>query len=230
MVFHGFQKVTLLDYPGKVACTLFTAGCNFRCPFCHNASLVTHIENTVTYSEEVVLSYLEKRKGIIDGVCITGGEPLIHTDIEDFIVKVKKMGFLVKIDTNGSSPEKLLKLINNGMVDYVAMDIKNSKEKYSLTTGIGNLDITNIEKCVDILIKSNIDYEFRTTVVSPFHTVDDIIKIAQWISPASEYYLQNFVDSGDLICNDLSCVDTKVLNLMKDAASEYIDNTQIRGI
>ncbi len=130
MQFSGFQKLTLLDFPGHVACTLFTAGCNFRCPFCHNAALVTHIDNSHYFSEEEILTYLKKRAGIMDGVCITGGEPLMHKDLPEFIAKVKALGYKVKIDTNGSYPERLAELIDSGNIDYVAMDIKNSKEKY----------------------------------------------------------------------------------------------------
>jgi pyruvate formate lyase activating enzyme len=168
MQINGFQKLTLLDFPEKTACIVFTAGCNFRCPFCHNASLVTHIDNSYNVSEEEVFSYLKKRKGLIEGVCISGGEPLLQPDIKEFIQKVKDLGYSVKLDTNGSSPQKLIDLVNSGLVDYVAMDIKNSKEKYPLTAGINNLNMADIEKSVEILKESNIPYEFRTTAVKNF--------------------------------------------------------------
>lgn len=230
MIFNGFQKLTLLDYPGHVACTLFTAGCNFRCPFCHNASLVTHIGDSEHYSDEYVLDYLKKRKGIVDGVCITGGEPLMHEEIADFIKKVKDIGYLVKLDTNGYLPDRLISLVNDGHVDYVAMDIKNSKEKYPLSAGIDNLDIALIEKSVDFLLQNCVDYEFRTTVVKELHTLQDIEFLAQWISGAKRYFLQNFIDSGDLISDNMSAVETQTIKMMQEAASKYVKNVEIRGI
>ena len=230
MDFNGFQKLTLLDYPGHVACTLFTAGCNFRCPFCHNASLVTHISDSEHYSEEFVLDYLSKRKGIIDGVCITGGEPLLHDGLEDFIKKVKNMDYLVKLDTNGYLPDRLISLVNNGLVDYVAMDIKNSKEKYVLSAGIDSLDITQIEKSVSFLLENHVEYEFRTTVVNELHTLQDIESAAEWISGAQKYFLQSFTDSGDLICDNLSAVETQTIKMMQEVASKYVKNVEIRGI
>lgn len=230
MDFNGFQKLTLLDYPGHVACTLFTAGCNFRCPFCHNASLVTHIGDSEHYSEEFVLDYLSKRKGIIDGVCITGGEPLLHDGLEDFIKKVKDMDYLVKLDTNGYLPDRLISLVDNGLVDYVAMDIKNSKEKYVLSAGIDSLDITQIEKSVSFLLENHVEYEFRTTVVNELHTLQDIESAAEWISGAQKYFLQSFTDSGDLICDNLSAVETQTIKMMQEVASKYVKNVEIRGI
>ena len=230
MKIHGFQKMTLLDYPGKVACTIFTAGCNLRCPFCHNAPLVTKIDNSSVYDENDILSFLSKRKGIIDGVCITGGEPLMQIDIAGFIKKIKNLGLLVKVDTNGSFPDKLYDLIENKLVDYVAVDIKNCKEKYQITTGIKDYDISKIEKTVDILKNSNIDYEFRTTVVKEFHTVEDIEKISKWISSAQRYFLQNFVDSGDIISQNLHSVSKETLLLMKEKALENVKTVDIRGI
>ncbi len=230
MDFNGFQKLTLLDYPGHVACTLFTAGCNFRCPFCHNASLVTHIGDSEHYSEEFVLNYLSKRKGIIDGVCITGGEPLLHDGLKDFIKKVKDMDYLVKLDTNGYLPDRLISLVDNGLVDYVAMDIKNSKEKYVLSAGIDSLDITQIEKSVSFLLENHVEYEFRTTVVNELHTLQDIESAAEWISGAQKYFLQSFTDSGDLICDNLSAVETQTIKMMQEVASKYVKNVEIRGI
>ncbi|MBQ5677721.1 MAG: anaerobic ribonucleoside-triphosphate reductase activating protein [Clostridia bacterium] len=230
MVINGFQKLTLLDYPGRVACTIFTAGCNMRCPFCHNASLVTHIDNDNTFSTEEVLSYLEKRQGILEGVCITGGEPLLQPDIKEFITEIKKLGYAVKLDTNGTFPEKLKELVNEGLVDYVAMDIKNSKAKYKETAGINNLDLSKIEESVDFLINGNMDFEFRTTIVSEFHTVEDIQDIVVWIRGAHKYFLQNFVDSGDLIGQDLNPVTLDTLRVMREKATEIIPNVELRGI
>ena len=230
MKIYGLQKLTLLDYPGKTACTIFTGGCNFRCPFCHNALLVTDIESSNTYTEEEILSFLSKRKGLLDGVCITGGEPLINSDIVEFIKKIKELGYKVKLDTNGTFPEKLLELLENNLIDYVAMDIKNSKEKYFETAGTKNIDLSEIEKSISILKLSDIDYEFRTTVVKEFHKTEDIEKIAHWISGAKKYFLQNFEDSGILIGENLNPVSKDTLTEMKRLASAFVKNTQIRGV
>lgn len=230
MIINGFQKLTLLDYPGRVACTIFTAGCNMRCPFCHNASLVTHIDSENTFSVEEVLDYLKKRQGILEGVCITGGEPLLQPDIKEFIAEIKKLGYSVKLDTNGTFPEKLKELVNEGLVDYVAMDIKNSQAKYKETAGINNLDLSKIEESVDFLINSNIDFEFRTTIVNEFHTVEDIQDIVVWIKGAHKYFLQNFVDSGDLIGQDLNPVTLDTLRVMREKATEFIPCVELRGI
>lgn len=201
-----------------------------RCPFCHNASLVTHIDTDNIISTEEVLDYLKKRQGILEGVCITGGEPLLQPDIKEFIAEIKNLGYSVKLDTNGTFPEKLKELVNEGLVDYVAMDIKNSKAKYKETTGISDLDLSKIEESVDFLINGNVDFEFRTTIVNEFHTVDDIQDIVVWLSGAHKYFLQNFVDSGDLIGQDLSPVTLDTLKEMREKATEIIPNVEIRGI
>lgn len=230
MNFNGFQKLTLLDYPGKVACTLFTAGCNLRCPFCHNASLVTHIDNTNIYIKEEILSYLKKRQGILEGVCISGGEPLLQPDIEDFICEVKAIGYKVKLDTNGFYPDKLISLVNKGLIDYVAVDFKNTYEKYPLTTGIENLDISPFKKTVEFLLGGKVDYEFRTTVVKGIHETQDIVEIAKTIKGAPRYFLQSFVDSGDLIMNGLCAISPEDMKKMALLASQFVTNTKIRGI
>lgn len=218
MKINGFQKLTLLDFPEKMACIIFTAGCNFRCPFCHNASLVTHIDNDAAYTEEEIFSYLEKRKGLLEGVCISGGEPLLQPDIEEFIKKIKAMGYAVKLDTNGSFPEKLIHLAESGLIDYVAMDIKNCKEKYAITAGNEALNIRDIEKSVDFLLRGTVDYEFRTTVEDSLHTVEDIEKIADWIKGAKRYFLQNFTDSGDIIGKKMNSVGKEKINAMLKTA------------
>lgn len=228
MFFAGFQKLTLLDYPGKVACILFTNGCNFRCPFCHNASLV-RAQDGADISDAEVLEFLKKRQGILEGVCISGGEPLIHNELKDFIREVKKLGYPVKLDTNGSFPQKLRELIGEGLVDYVAMDIKNSFEKYNETTGI-SADIDSIKESIEILINGNIDYEFRTTLVSGFHTTQDMQRIGEMIKGTKKYYLQNFVDSGDILCPGLAPLGEEEMELMRKTAEKYVSVTQIRGI
>ena len=230
MRIDGLQKMTLLDFPGKVACTVFTGGCNFRCPFCHNALLVTKLPEKPDYSEDEILSFLEKRTGLLDGVAITGGEPLLNPDIADFIRKIRSMGYAVKLDTNGSFPERLKAIVGEGLVDYVAMDIKNRKEKYAETIGLKNLDLSKIEESIEFLKTGAVDYEFRTTVVEQFHTVEDIRAAAEWISGAKRYFLQNFVDSGELICEEVSGVDKETMLKMKSAAADFVPQTEIRGI
>lgn len=228
MKIMGLQKLTLLDYPGKTACTVFTAGCNFRCPFCHNASLVTHIKEETEITEEEFFAFLKKRQGVLDGVCITGGEPTLMPDLEEFIEKIKEMGFEVKLDTNGYNPNILSELIDKNLIDYVAMDIKNCKEKYGLTVGIENFDISPIEKSVEILKRGAVDFEFRTTVVDELHTAEDIEKIGKWLYPAEKYYLQGFKDSGDLIENGLhGKSENDMKNLLK-SLENTIPTAQIR--
>ncbi len=226
----GFQKMTMLDYPGKVACTVFTGGCNLRCPFCHNALLVTDIDSNTAFTQDEILSYLYKRQGIIDGVCITGGEPLLQKDIADFIKEIKAAGMLVKLDTNGCYPQKLIELVSSGLIDYVAMDIKNSKEKYPQTVGKADFDIKPIEESVEFLLSDNVDYEFRTTVVKEFHTADDIAAAAKWISGAKRYFLQGFVDSGNLIGSNLSAVLPEEMEKYCLRAQDFVPNTTLRGI
>lgn len=229
MTINGLQKLTLLDYPEHTACTVFTAGCNFRCPFCHNAGLVTDIREGDTIPTEEVLSFLSKRVGLLDGVCITGGEPLLQPDIEAFIRKIKDMDYKVKLDTNGSRPEKLRELIEKGLVDYVAMDIKNSRERYSETAGV-EISLGDIEESIHIIKNSGVDYEFRTTVAVGLHTEEDIEALARWIAPAKRYFLQNFVDSGNLIGEGFSPHSEKVLEEMKHRATQILPDAQIRGI
>lgn len=227
---HGFQKMTMLDFPGKVACTAFTAGCNFRCPFCHNASLVTKINNEEIYSQEEIFDYLNKRKGVLDGICITGGEPLLYDGIVEFIKKARELGLLVKLDTNGSFPEKLKYLIDNGLVDYVAMDIKNSKEKYAETIGLKEYDLSNVEKSVAILLEGKVEYEFRTTIVAEYHTTQDIVAIGNWIKGAKRYFLQNFVDSGNLIGSDMHAVSKEFMKELQIEAAKFVEKVELRGI
>lgn len=226
MEFGGFQKLTVLDYPEHVACILFTKGCNFRCPFCHNAVLVEN-KTEETYSEEEILSFLNKRKGVLDGVDITGGEPLMHKDIGDFLKKVKALGYDIKIDTNGCYPERLKKLVGEGLVDYVAMDIKNTPEKYAMTAGV-KVPLEKIEESIDFLMSDAVDYEFRTTVTKEFHTPQDIEKIAKRISGAKRYFIQNFIDSGNILGADLSPVLGEILAEMTTLSQRFVENAKNR--
>ncbi len=228
MKIFGLQKLTLLDFPGHTACTVFTGGCNFRCPFCHNALLVTELDPPVTIGEEEFFAFLAKRQGFPDGVCITGGEPLLQPDLAPFIRRIREMGFLVKLDTNGSFPDRLQSLMEEGLLDFVAMDIKNSLEKYSLTAG-AEVDTAAIEKSIDLLLSGKVDYEFRTTVTNELHTEADIEKIAARIRGAKAYFLQNFVDSGNLIGEGLSAVSEENMIRMRSRAQSLVPSTAIRG-
>lgn len=228
MKISGFQKLTLLDFPGHTACTLFTPGCNMRCPFCHNTPLVTG-EAPEEYSEEEILSYLKKRQGILDGVAITGGEPLLHNDIGDFIRKIKEAGYKVKLDTNGSKSDLLARLINEGLLDFIAMDIKNSPEKYALTSG-SNIAFEEISRSIDIIKNSGIPHEFRTTVVKEFHGEDDILSIAKMLGKSEKYYLQQFKDSGDILCEGCSAHPEEELIRMAQRAAEYVLLCETRGV
>ena len=229
MNIQGYQKLTLLDFPGKVACTVFTGGCNFRCPFCHNASLVTDVHQSAV-SEGEILGFLKKRQGILDGVCITGGEPLLNRDIPEFIKKIRELGFSVKLDTNGSFPVLLRELIEQGLLDYVAMDIKNSKEKYGVTVGNPEFDIAPICESVELLKAGKVSCEFRTTVTGTFHTVDDIVNIGKWLQGCERYYLQSFVDSGNLLSQDVVGCDKNSMKSMLEAVFEYIPRAELRGV
>ncbi|MBQ8076571.1 MAG: anaerobic ribonucleoside-triphosphate reductase activating protein [Oscillospiraceae bacterium] len=231
MFLSGLQKLTLLDYPGKVACTVFTAGCNLRCPFCHNAGLVLPERLYQDVTEDDVFAFLKKRTGILDGVAITGGEPLLHAEMPAFLRKVKSLGFLVKLDTNGSFPDRLEALIAEGLVDRVAMDIKNAPSLYAETAGIPGLDLTPFERSKNLLLSGTVDYEFRTTVVKGLHTKESLIEAARWIAGAKEYYLQQFKDSGDVIdIGGLSAYDEKEMHALADAVSPYIPGVQVRGV
>lgn len=227
MVFGGFQKLTLLDYPGKVACILFTKGCNFYCPFCHNALLVKAGEEQ-NINEREILEYLEKRQGILEGVCVSGGEPLLHKELDSFLKKVKELGYSVKLDTNGSFPQRLKDLVSEGLIDYVAMDIKNSFEKYAVTSGCEKINISDIEKSIEYLLTGVIDYEFRTTVVEELHSVDDIEKISGRIKGAKKYFLQNFVDSGNILGENLHPVSEENIEKMKNIALKYVKTASVR--
>lgn len=230
MVIQGLQKLTLLDYPGKVACTIFTAGCNFRCPFCHNASLVIDTFNNEEIAEYDIFAFLKKRQGILEGVCVTGGEPLIQPDIEAFLGKIKELGFSVKLDTNGSSPHKLKKLIEGELVDYVAMDLKNSAESYGKTIGIVDYDIGNIDRSIQYLLTSPVPYEFRTTVVQEFHKRSDFESMGHWIAGAQKYFLQQFVDSGDLIQGGLHGYNADIMEQALEIIKKQVQTAEIRGL
>ncbi len=226
----GFQKLTLLDYPGKVACTVFTPGCNYRCPFCHNAGLALPGRERQAIPEDEVLTYLEKRAGLLDGVCLSGGEPLLQKGLPGFIRKIKALGYHVKLDTNGSDPDRLGRLLDENLLDYAAMDIKNSPDRYGQTAGVPAIDTGAVIQSVELLMQGRIPFEFRTTLVKEFHTVEDIEAIGKWLRGAPMYFLQSFVDSGDLIQSGLHPVDEGTMREMADILRPYVGEVALRGI
>lgn len=231
MLISGLQKLTLLDYPGRVACTVFTGGCNFRCPFCHNAPLVLPEQLAQDTDEEQVLAFLKKRVGVLDGVAITGGEPLLQKDIGAFLAKVKALGYQVKLDTNGSFPERLMELVKAGLVDRVAMDIKNAPAFYGETAGVAGLNLAPIERSKDFLLSGAVDYEFRTTVVKGLHDEERLKEAARWISGAKEYYLQQFKDSGQVLnITGLGAFDEKEMHALAEAVRPWVPAVQVRGV
>lgn len=232
-----FQKLTLLDYPGKTAVTVFTDGCNLRCPFCHNASLVERHPDEYIDPEEL-LSYLKKRSGLLDGVCITGGEPLLQSDLGDLIKRIRAFGYAVKLDTNGTLPERLEPLLADGLLDYVAMDFKNSFEKYALTVGLTETKADGltekITRSTELIARLAPDFEFRTTVVASLHTPHDTESIAAFlahnVSPDVKYYIQCFKDSGDILRDGLSAPDKTALFAMLSAAQKHLPHAVLRGV
>lgn len=255
MRIHGLQKTTLLDYPGHVAATLFTGGCNFRCPFCHNADLVLNPGAQQEIPMEEIRAFLRKRQGILDGVCITGGEPTLQPDLEEFICEVRGLGYLVKLDTNGYRPEVLADLLDKGLLDYVAMDIKASKENYARAVGMDSMStearfaIENIERSVALLKSSSIDYEFRTTVVKGIHTIGEFEEIGRWLSGCKAYYLQGFQENENVLVTRLDGYEPAAeigetqmsdeyfesffrteMEQMAALAKEYVEKVFIRGV
>lgn len=226
----GLQKTTLLDFPGRVACTIFTGGCNFRCPFCHNSELLGNgaCEN---YTEEEVFAFLDKRKGILEGVCITGGEPTLQPDLERFIRRVRSMDLAVKLDTNGYKPDLLKDLCKNGLLDYIAMDIKAARDHYGEVAGKPELRMEMIDESIQFLLSGSVPYEFRTTVVRGLHTADDFSKIGPWIKGCSKYYLQCFTESGQVLVPGMYSDFTKEEMLgFADLVRPYVGQVSLRGI
>ncbi|MBQ3074490.1 MAG: anaerobic ribonucleoside-triphosphate reductase activating protein [Clostridia bacterium] len=224
---QGYQKLTLLDFPGRVACTVFTGGCNLRCPFCHNASLVLTPREGENREEEV-LSYLEGRRGILEGVCITGGEPLLQPDLSDFVKRVKEMGFSVKLDTNGSDPDALAALLSTGNVDYVAMDIKSAPERYEAAIGKA-FPTERFLRSVQIIRNSGIPHEFRTTLVKGIHEISDMDGIGTWLAGEERYFLQGFVDSGNLIGSGFEAFGPDEMKEFLRTIRNYIPSAKLRG-
>ena len=243
MKIHGLQKMTLLDFPGHVACTVFLGGCDLRCPYCHNYELATGKAPAVMEEEEL-FSFLAKRTGLRDGVAITGGEPCLHQDLPDLLERIRGMGFAVKLDTNGTHPDMLRAVLSRGLADYVAMDIKNSPGKYALTTGTDRGQETGRERTVNaepafvgqiresvrLLMESGIDYEFRTTVVDDLHQTEDFEEIGRWIKGAKRYFLQCFADRDTVPYAGLSAPSKAKLEACAAIVRPFVEDVQIRGI
>ena len=229
MIIHGLEKLSLVDYDGVVASTIFTGGCNFRCGFCHNSLLVLSHNTLPVIHEEEVLSYLEKRKGILEGVCVSGGEPTLQKDLPAFLLKLKNLGYLVKLDTNGTNPTLVKQLFNDKLVDYFAMDIKNNLEDYAKIIGFDTFDTKNVEKTVEFFMTENVDYEFRTTLIKEFHSKNNVVLIGQWLKGAKKYFLQKFKNSESCIESHLSALDENEAKSFRDILAKTIPNTFLRG-
>ena len=229
----GLQKLTLLDYPGRMAATVFVPGCNFRCPFCHNAFLVENIDRSGLLTRDELLAFLQKRSGVLEGVCITGGEPLMDPALPELIARIKELDYLVKLDTNGSYPERLKSLLDAKLIDYAAMDVKNTLSKYAETAGIANPEIVDrVRESIGLLKNSGVDYEFRTTVAKPLHEVGDFVEIGEMLSGAKRYFLQKFVDSGSLLSRKLTMSafsDAEMAECLQ-SVRRYVAAAELRGV
>ncbi len=229
MEIQGLQKMTLLDYPGRVACTVFLGGCDLRCPFCHNGGLVLG-PMPAELDGEGLLAFLKKRRGLLDGVCVTGGEPLLRPELPELLAQIKELGYPVKLDTNGGRPEGLRALAEAGLVDYVAMDVKNCPARYGETAGVPGLDVTPFRESVSFLLQGTVAYEFRTTVVREFHDEDSFRAIGPWIAGARRYFLQNFVDRDAVLQAGLHPWDGDSLRAFAALVRPYVDQVELRGI
>lgn len=229
MIIHGFNKTTLLDYPGKLACSVFTGNCNFRCVFCQNSSLVLEPEKEPTISDREVLDHIKKRKHILQGVCVSGGEPTLDPGLREFLTAVKETGLPVKLDTNGYEPEILRELINDGLIDMVAMDIKSDLDGYAEIAGLDRFDPERIKESARFIMESGIEYEFRTTVVKEYFTEKTAYGIGKWLRGAKALYLQDFRDSDGVMVPGLHGLDSEELIQFRDILRQYIEKVEIRG-
>ena len=229
----GLQKMTLLDFPGKVACTLFLQGCNFRCPFCHNSELLPN-QGQPLMDTEAFLSFLSKRKGLLDGVCVTGGEPTLCSELPKLLADIKALGFAVKLDTNGSRPDALKALVEAGLVDYVAMDVKNCPGRYAETVGLPKYDLGKVEESLRFLMTGSVPYELRTTVVKQFHDDEAMAQMGAWLASLSDkkpqaLFLQKFVDRDSVIFAGLLPPESADLEHYSSILSQYVEKIAIRG-
>ena len=230
MVIHGLQKLTLLDYPGHTACTVFTGRCNWRCPFCHNASLVLRPEEQPVIDQEEFFAFLKKRRGLLDGVAVTGGEPTLNRDLPDFLRQVKEQGFETKLDTNGTNPTMLREILSAGLADYVAMDIKAGRDNYPAVTGTVRPGLAAVEESVELLKTCGVEHEFRTTVVRELHSEADFADIGRWLRGEERYFLQAFKDSGDLVSGSCSPCTREEMERFLSVVRESIPGAELRGM
>ena len=230
MKIKGLQKLTLLDYPDRTACTVFLGGCDFKCPFCHNMDIVGDVYPDEYITEDYLFDYLKKRRAMLDGVCITGGEPLMSPDVIDLIRKIKALGYAVKLDTNGSYPERLREIVGQGLVDYVAVDIKNSPGKYARTAGCPAPLVEKVKESVEFLKEGHVDYEFRTTVVSPLHDPSDFEEIGEWIKGAKRFFIQIFTDHENVPDRSLSAPSKESVMKMLETVRKYVPEAEVRGM
>lgn len=230
MQIHGLNKTTLLDYPEHVAATIFTGGCNFRCPFCHNSDLVINPMSQPLLDEQEILEFLKKRKNILSGVCITGGEPTLQADLPDFIRRVKDMGYLVKLDTNGYRPEVLKNLVKENLLDYIAMDIKSGMNGYALASGMPDIHFEKIKESVDFIMHCGVQYEFRTTVVKGIHTKTDFEKIGPWLQGCRAYFLQQYKDNERVLKQGFESFSKEEMEEFADIVRPHIERVELRGI
>ncbi len=234
MLIQGLQRLTLLDFPGKIACTVFLGGCNFRCPFCHNSELFTGKPEKLM-EDDAFFAFLSKRKGLLDGVCVSGGEPTLYKDLPGFLAKIKELGFAVKLDTNGSRPEVIKALVANKLVDYIAMDVKNSPAMYAQTVGLEQVDLAAIEESLRFLIDGNVDYELRTTLVSQLHSDASIQDMGQWLGSLvtekkpNKLFLQSFVDRDTVLFAGLSAPETEVTVGFAKILEPFVQEVTIRN-
>lgn len=229
MDIHGLQKLTLLDFPGHIACTVFLGGCDFRCPFCHNAEIIDGSSEVIMKDDEL-LEFLKKKQGLLDGVAITGGEPLLRKDLPEFLEKVRALGYHIKLDTNGTHPERLRELMEKKLVDYVAMDIKNSPARYAQTAGLKSMDLSSVRESVSLLLTGKADYEFRTTVLAELHDEESFREIGKWIRGAKRYFLQPFVDRDSVPFGDLHAPSREALIGFLEIVKPYVEQAEIRGM
>ncbi len=230
MEIHGLQKLTLLDFPGHTACTVFTGRCNFRCPFCQNASLVLRPESLARIPEEDVFAFLEKRRGLLDGVAVTGGEPTLQPDLPEFLRRVKDLGFETKLDTNGARPDMLRRLLAEGLADYVAMDIKSSPAGYARCAGVSDKVLTPVRESAALLEECGIPHEFRTTAVKGLHSPADFKAIGEWLAGTEAYYIQSYADSGDILAPGFAAFSHEELEALLAAVQPYIPHALLRGV
>ena len=229
MKIHGLQKMTLLDYPGRVACTVFFGGCDMRCPYCHNAELTDGSAPPVM-SDGELLEFLKKRKGLLDGVALTGGEPLLQKELPDLAAKIRGLGYPVKLDTNGTHPDRLERMIRDGLVQYVAMDIKNSPERYAETAGLASFDTAPVAESAALLLEGKTDYEFRTTTVAEFHDDQSFERIGRWISGARRYYLQRFTDRETVPFEGLHAPTEEQMRRWAEILRPFVQKVELRGV